>query len=115
MALSKIDMLIIRACKSKNPHKRLMSVYRHFWYKGKTQHMHNCFIPKLAKLAGDYSKTSPIAFLDMTRKPSWDNRILSWHEITFENLVSEIQLTRKDYFPEEMVWPVWSRREKENG
>ena len=104
MSLSKLDMLIIRACKSKDPIKRLRSVYRRFWFAGSDMQMYRCFIPHLVRFCMEYSNTQPLKLLEMS-KPCWyigiDER--SWEETTFVNLVTEVRLTHRGNFPEEML------------
>lgn len=111
MALSKLDMLIIRACKSIDPHKRLMSVYRRFYFKGTEEQMYQCFIPFLAECCVWYSGMPPDKLIGMSRPEWWQSRDeYSWAKTTGMNLVSVVSNTLISAFPEEMIWPVWYRR-----
>lgn len=111
MALSKLDMLVIRACKSANPRKRLMSVYRRFYFKGTEEQMYQCFIPFLAECCVWYRGMPPDKLVHACR-PLWYQTMqgFSWNKTTFTNLVSEVRNTLISAFPEEMIWPVCYRR-----
>jgi len=107
VALSKLDMLIIRACKSKDPHKRLMSVYRRFYYNGTEEQMYQCFIPFLAECCAWYNGMPPDKLIALSCPEWWQSQAkMSWAKTTGMNLVSAVRNTLVSAFPEEMIWPV---------
>jgi len=107
MSLTKLEMLIIRACKSQDPIKRLTSVYRRFYNFGVTDR--EDVSPHVADILGQVvDKYFPILPSRVARE-LLSNDIWYRYDSPTEKCVrmfmNRIRFERVDMCPEGMIWP----------
>ncbi len=109
MSITPLEMLIIRACKSKNPRKRLESVYRRFYYhKVNTSAILHILLDVIDK----YFPTLPSKAI-MYTKPDFYDKSLSWEERTLNGCIFRIRSEQVDkILPNEFIWPALWRNIK---
>lgn len=110
--LRKTEMLLIRACKSRDPQKRLVSVYRRFYYNGNMTEIqvNNALICILGGLPEScIPKVSPAKVYEklieeMNYGAMWkeNNKHLSYYMLTY--MVDLIRYRQRDHFPDDMIW-----------
>ena len=94
--MDNIDQLFIRACKSREPEKRILSVYRRFYLSGGEQ-SYSHLVAILAKIINeriDYPLTDILS--DLNPENPWrsaSNEGSYWERV-FDLLVSKIRLAR---------------------
>jgi hypothetical protein len=109
MAITKLEMLVIRACKSSNPRKRLESVYRRFYYH---EVQTSAILSIVLDVIDKYFPTLPSRAI-MYTKPDWYDKSLSWEERTLNGCVFRIRMEQVDkILPNEFIWPAWYRNFK---
>ena len=101
--MDKLTQLFIRACKVKNPRKRVLSVYRRFYYAGSGDP--SCHIVLiLAKICDTYSLFGSAALLSELHpsnawKHSGQGEAATYEERCVGLLISKIRLTKIAVFP----------------
>lgn len=99
--MDKIDMLLIRACKSINPEKRINSVYRRFYHNelpsAETISLILVYLLKYApmKSIDIINELNPNKYFDEDKRLYW-NRVKSM-------LISNFRFYRKDKLPPDML------------
>lgn len=108
--MDKTNTLIIRACKSKDPHKRLESIYRRFWRADKSYTM-LVMTNRIAHLCDEYDLISLERFIsDYLNSYARVMNEFKDNELLYSTLINTIRYTESKYFGENFPWPAWSRR-----
>ena len=100
--MDKLDILFIRACKSQNPNKRLLSLYRRF-YSPITANPEQYIVVILSKLCDKYCRLSTIEILNELDPASirWvygGGEKLNYYQKCIKVLVSKIRLEKVSVF-----------------
>jgi len=97
------DMLFIRACKSRNPERRVMSVYRRFYWGTHVLSDQERICAVTGILTNLVNVFNPISAGSLIRElgpgADYKYRDLSFYERVFTVMVSRLRLTKPEKFP----------------
>ena len=106
-----LDLLLIRACKSKRPYQRLLSVHRRYWLVISKPDTDKCLALKLGSIVQKYC---PIGLGDMVDGLNPSNRWRlnldsesGYMESVWRLLAQHIRQTKVDCFPEYPIPAKW--------
>ncbi len=109
--LDKTEMLFIRACKSLDPKKRLMSVYRRLYLGGITEEFAILYISSLlADIVQRYKLIDLDTLIHNLSPNSFDYKQYSYNEKVFYTLINAIRFAEYKKFPR-LIKPLRYRNE----
>ncbi len=99
--MDKIEQLWVRACKSNQPHRRVLTLHKRFYgaYEDNLRANQNTVTALLSQIVDKYVpfKTSQ-EIIDEVTKPIWQFDERDAKERAFHMIVNRIRLSRKDAF-----------------
>jgi len=98
--MSKVDMLFVRACKSKNPSQRVRSVYRRFYLRVEYPRTSDLLVI-LSRLSDEHLN---LKFADIFRYMPWLDDKLDFEEKLLVIVINKIMLSERSEWPDSMVW-----------
>jgi hypothetical protein len=98
MNLTKTQQLLIRACKSLEPKKRLISVYKRFYYRhASEQEMTVFLIGILSKIINEFGISDILDVIQELNPNSIKNKMFNknyvYEEVVLQYMISKIRLT----------------------
>lgn len=102
--MRKVTQLWIRACKSRNPRKRVDTLYKRFYYVDNDyNNIRKGIISILSQIHDKYCKIDTLKMIDAVSKDGlywrFSSKPYDYHEAVLEYLISKIRLSEKDRFP----------------
>jgi hypothetical protein len=104
--LTKLEILFVRACKSKNPKRRLNSVYRRFYCRNNTPETYiTSILSRICEENNLLSVTDLIEKLSISNRWKYSNTDINMNSLTeysrliLSIMISTIQLTEIKRFP----------------
>lgn len=101
--MNNVEQLFIRACKARDPFKRVQSVYRRFYLKTNDDIMFMDIASLLSNICDEYVKPKVKTMIDNYHPTNrWKYGIEpddSHYKLTTKILISYIRLAEKDKFP----------------
>jgi hypothetical protein len=101
--MNKTEQLLIRACKTQDPHKRVLNVYRRRYFTTDSGTADFYLVQILGQIAEKYLALNILGLLsDLDERNRWKYGVEaedSYHTACVKLLISRIRLTEKDAFP----------------